>query len=340
VTSVSTGQLSALVKSRISELARGYEEYCILDFPAHYNTGDSAIWVGEIEALGALHKRAPKYVSHNRYPISEIGRFVTTDDIIYIHGGGNFGDLWPRFQAYREAVIQAYPKHRIVQLPQTVHYRTPANADSARRAIAGHPDFHLIVRDRESETFAHDMFDCPVILAPDSAFCIDPDGFRKGPSRGLVTIFREDQERRADAVAGRAFFEGVEITDWAREPAIRQKTKRVAMGLLGLASVDMTMSARVAYFNAMARNLVGLGLMQISSGRVVVTDRLHGHILCSLLEKPHVVIDNTYGKIARFVAAWGCDDKTVVVQDYAAAHREARKLLQADEAAGQGGIAI
>jgi pyruvyl transferase EpsO len=42
----------------------------------------------------------------------------------------------------------------------------------------------------------------------------------------------------------------------------------------------------------------------LSAGRVVVTDRLHGHILSLLLGIPHVVLDNSYGKLHQFVAAW------------------------------------
>ncbi len=42
----------------------------------------------------------------------------------------------------------------------------------------------------------------------------------------------------------------------------------------------------------------------LSSGKVVITDRLHGHILCSLLKIPHVILDNSYRKISNFRAAW------------------------------------
>jgi pyruvyl transferase EpsO len=37
---------------------------------------------------------------------------------------------------------------------------------------------------------------------------------------------------------------------------------------------------------------------------VLVTDRLHGHILADLLDLPHVALDNDYGKLAAYVAAW------------------------------------
>jgi pyruvyl transferase EpsO len=37
---------------------------------------------------------------------------------------------------------------------------------------------------------------------------------------------------------------------------------------------------------------------------VVITDRLHAHILSLLLGIPHAVLDNSYGKVGRFLAAW------------------------------------
>jgi pyruvyl transferase EpsO len=42
----------------------------------------------------------------------------------------------------------------------------------------------------------------------------------------------------------------------------------------------------------------------LSAGRVVVTDRLHAHLLSLLLAIPHAVLDNTYGKLGRFLDAW------------------------------------
>lgn len=40
----------------------------------------------------------------------------------------------------------------------------------------------------------------------------------------------------------------------------------------------------------------------------MITDRLHGHILCLLLGLPHVLLDNTYGKLKDFYDTWtkGC----------------------------------
>ena len=36
----------------------------------------------------------------------------------------------------------------------------------------------------------------------------------------------------------------------------------------------------------------------------MITDRLHAHILSTLLDIPHVALDNDYGKIGSYLAAW------------------------------------
>jgi pyruvyl transferase EpsO len=53
---------------------------------------------------------------------------------------------------------------------------------------------------------------------------------------------------------------------------------------------------------ASARLLRGLTLL--SRGRGVITDRLHAHILSLLLDKPHVLVDNSYGKNRTFYETW------------------------------------
>src|SRR5207249_3440314 len=49
------------------------------------------------------------------------------------------------------------------------------------------------------------------------------------------------------------------------------------------------------------------GCCLLSKGCVVITDRLHGHILCLLLGIPHVLLDNNYGKVRWFYETWTRD---------------------------------
>lgn len=45
----------------------------------------------------------------------------------------------------------------------------------------------------------------------------------------------------------------------------------------------------------------------LGRSRVVITDRLHAHILSTLLGRSNVVLDNNYGKISNFIEAWTKD---------------------------------
>ena len=49
------------------------------------------------------------------------------------------------------------------------------------------------------------------------------------------------------------------------------------------------------------------GLAMLATGELVVTDRLHAHILSLLLDIPHVLLDNSYGKVAGFADQWTRD---------------------------------
>jgi pyruvyl transferase EpsO len=323
--------LADTVMDSIRALIGGRTRYGLLDFPSHRNIGDSAIWLGEVQALHWLHGGPPAYASHHRFAPGEAGR-ILPDGLIYLHGGGNFGDIWPHHQFYREAVIAANPGQRIIQLPQSLHFGRPEAIERTRRVIGGHPDFHLMVRDHESLDFARRHFDCPVYLVPDSAYCIEMGQVpRNARPAGIMGLLRDDKERRPDAEAGARMFGDARIEDWARFGGAWAGVERLAMaasmlvprlpGLGGLAGAP-----REAAFTRMARDRVMLGFAQLDAAEVVVTDRLHGHIMASLLGKPHVVIDNFYGKITNFIRAWGARD-TLQARDYAEAAELAQTLL-------------
>jgi exopolysaccharide biosynthesis predicted pyruvyltransferase EpsI len=49
------------------------------------------------------------------------------------------------------------------------------------------------------------------------------------------------------------------------------------------------------------------GIYQILQHQFVITNRLHGHILCTLLGKPHIFLPNSYYKNEGFYQAWTSD---------------------------------
>ena len=46
------------------------------------------------------------------------------------------------------------------------------------------------------------------------------------------------------------------------------------------------------------------GFVFIQRGKVLITDRLHGHIFATLMDMPHVLLDNRYGKVSSYHKTW------------------------------------
>lgn len=52
------------------------------------------------------------------------------------------------------------------------------------------------------------------------------------------------------------------------------------------------------------RERTRLGFEFVARAKYVITDRLHGHILCVMLGIPHAVLENSYGKIGGVREKW------------------------------------
>ena len=66
----------------------------------------------------------------------------------------------------------------------------------------------------------------------------------------------------------------------------------------------VTGASRHILFRSAARRRLQYGIDLLASGRVVLTDRLHGHVLATLLGLPHCVMDSQYGKVRALWNTW------------------------------------
>jgi pyruvyl transferase EpsO len=275
----------------------------LLDFPSYANVGDSAIWLGALAALDRLGVSRPAYTCdwatyHRGLLAARVG-----SGTILLSGGGNLGDLWERHQRFRETVIRDFPGNPVVQLPQSIHFRDPGALARARAVFDGHSRLSLLLRDRASLDLARNAFRASAGLCPDLAFALGPLSRPVPPSLPVCWLARDDQERRhppSDAVPAPA------RRDWATEPAgIRQGlTRRLSRWLTTRPGHRPLRALVSATYRPLARQRVRRGARLLSEGRVVVTDRLHGHVLALLLGIPHVLLDNSYGKVRGCFDTW------------------------------------
>lgn len=330
--------LSRAIEQALDPLVPQGSRVALLDFPHHNNVGDNAIWLGE---LAYLRRREVELVytcdlaSYSPRTLRErLG-----NGIVLLHGGGNLGTLWPEHQAFRERVVAEHPDRRIVQLPQTVDFTDGASLERARRVSGGHGGLTVLGRDHESVRRLTEELGVPAALCPDMAFalgCFE----RESPCREILWLARSDHEA-APGGGPPSGLDDVETVDWlVGEPGRpwSNRTFAVTVRLRRALHAAMRRSPRfrrlaapaaAAAFEPLAWRRLRRGLRILSRGRVVVTDRLHGHVLCLQLGIAHVLLDNRFGKLARFHRAFtaGCD-LGVRATDPAAALEIARRLAR------------
>lgn len=291
-------RLQREIREKVAPLLGGYP-LTLVDFPDHSNVGDSAIWLGEKAHFARFGHRVSRVAKQGLSRDLVAG---LADGLLCIHGGGNFGDVWPRHQTFRESLMARFRHVPILQLPQSIHFADSGKIESAATAIAGHGNVTLLVRDEASLDLARRHFDCRSELCPDMAFCIGPVARACAPSIDVLGILRQDKEAtgRFDAPH---LARHIRVEDWIGDVAWELRMARLGGLLLALPSLDREV-ARSEVYDSLAKARFKRGVRQLSRARTVVTDRLHAHIICLLMGIPHAVLDNSYGKIGRFMSAF------------------------------------
>ncbi|WP_295543734.1 polysaccharide pyruvyl transferase family protein [uncultured Thiohalocapsa sp.] len=273
-----------------------------LDYPVHTNVGDLLVLAGTERLLRRSQLRVvARHSIHDfRFPQLEPGI------VLLCQGGGNFGDLY-KHQAFREKVVSSYLRHRIVFLPQTIHYRGSRRLQQSAQVLNAHADLHLILRDHASFALARRYFaHCRTYLAPDAAAMLYPlcvSGKRASPGPRLC-LWRTDVEARPDEPPAAVHCDWA--GDWRSLLGYRHWLLRGIQGVIMLLG-RFTPDAVAAIWRAMAGRAVQHCAATLSQATFVETSRLHGHILATLLGVPNRLYDNSYGKNRAYYECWHAD---------------------------------
>lgn len=325
-------QLRTRIRATVGKYVPTGSPVALLDFPNHSNVGDCAIWLGEVAYLRDAGCDIVYRCDIPSYNPAVLRRSLTPEGTILLHGGGNFGDIWPQHQRFREQVLSDFPDYRIVILPQTIHFQEMSSLETVRAALAAHPSVTVLARDEASFSFARANFQCLVDLSPDTALWLDPPGRASAVEDEILWLARTDVEAVVDpseedwriprvdwlAVARH----DMKIRDWMLLRTLKRLT-----GLSQRTAGRYHLLSRVQgrLFDPVAAAHYTRGCQLLSRGSVVITDRLHAHLLCLLMGIPHVLLDNSYGKLSNFwktwtnesrLAVWGPDPRAAVALAY------------------------
>ena len=286
-------------------------------YPDHWNVGDAAIWWGTRSLLASLGVTVAYGCDPWTYDPDHLARRVPRGPILLL-GGGNLGDVYDGEQGLRLRILRDFPDRPIIQLPQSIWFRDPAARDALAELLRTRRNTTLLLRDAASLAYARTHFPVPSLLCPDSALALDLTSVRRRGDVPVVALWRRDVE--LDLPLPRLPADWI-VTDWQDlEPApgsrsLRSRAFRAVVGDRPLGDRPLGDRARLSSRRAAWRFAPGLwdavaeeravrGCQLLARGRVVITNRLHGHLLCSLLGIPHVVCDTVNGKLSAYLQTW------------------------------------
>jgi pyruvyl transferase EpsO len=273
----------------------------LIGYPNHANVGDSAIWLGTLAYLRLDGFTITYTCDVDSYSKATLARRLDGGAIL-ISGGGDLGDVWEAPQALRERVISDFPNTPIIQLPQSIYFQDLRALSRARQIFDAHKGLTLLLRDRQSVSYANREFSTPCHLCPDMAFCLGPNEHPGVATRGILWLSQPSQETMHSVPVAT----DIERVDWATESVSAVGlTVRLDRALMRrtrvLHAFDRTRSLA---WERLARQRFDRGCGLLASARSVVTDRLHGHILSVLLGIPHLLLDSRTGKVRGFYDTW------------------------------------
>lgn len=287
-----------------------------LDYPVHDNVGDLLIHRGAdaflsdygYEVLGrfSMHDfsrrgREDETAVVLKSSIRDLDRLVArADPVLVLHGGGNFGDIWPQFQMFRELIIRRYHDTPIVIFPQSIHFASANNRKRAADSLAAHRQLAIFVRDEESLGFVREAGVAGEIV-PDMAHQLwgRPEFAAADHEAGTLVMKRRDRESGGAAPEADGRFDWGELNGEASRLVLRALRK--------WQTIDNPLRHAVPnerLWRLYRDWLIGRAVARFRPYACIDTDRLHGMILAALMSKQVRYGEGSYGKLHRYARRW------------------------------------
>ncbi|ELU17726.1 hypothetical protein CAPTEDRAFT_217870 [Capitella teleta] len=311
--SVSGGMQTMLLKV-LAQLLNDIDKVILLDIPVFENKGDPAIALGEFNLMRMLHKEViytctyqcgSKQWQRARDMVDTLG---SGNVAVLAHGGGNVGG-YPERDLKRYEMMEMFPDVKFIMMPQSVFFNDSVQLRKAAKMYAKHKDLIILLRNQPSFEVIHKAMPLVTsILAPDAAYGIGRLTRFMEPLYDFIIMRRGDEEAVSD-IGSFHFPDNVTFAegDWNRLwPTPRGKTLLDQLHLFP--------------YN---------GMLCIQRGRVLITDRLHGHIVSTLFDNlPTVILGNSHGKLRDFYDTWSSPHRTVIAHTAEEASIKAVDMLR------------
>ena len=226
--------------------------------------------------------------------LKSIREQIASDDVIFLQGGGSFGDLYPKADYGRLFICRFFHDTHICSLPQTIFFSNTSYGNWRKkinmRKINKQNNITIFAREKKSYTIAKDLFkNVDIQLCPDIVLSLLPlirEKYKKDKRSGIIITFRIDAEKQLSKQNEQRIIKYIKGTNKNIEYAdTDQGGERVAFTDSGFKKVERLLN-------------------QYASSELVITDRLHGMIFAAITGTPCIVLSNSNHKIEETYNSW------------------------------------
>lgn len=256
----------------------------LMGVPHHNNLGDNAIAIAEEKYIKEnfnqyqYHKLSEETLERC---IEKVTKHIDKEDLIFLHGGGNFGDEYLYVEEARRKVIQLLPNNRIIMFPQTIYFSDTEKGKKellrSKEIYSKHKNLTILAREKISyEIIKKEFPNNRVIQTPDIVTYLKETNNNQ-KREGLLFMIRNDREAKLSnkeieevKEIAEKYFTKIEWNDTARGEGILEKNREKKLHEL---------------------------LEKYKRAKLVITDRLHGMIFAAITSTPCIALDNYNHKV-------------------------------------------
>ena len=302
VNALSTIEDAALLEAQQREIDAFFDRYippgrpvALLQYPWDPNVGNHMMWLAISDHLKRRGVRIA-YASHQyNFRLKDMVRAVGDGPILFL-GGVTVSRLWPSHANIKRTVAAACPSNRLISLPSTMLFVDDDDRREAGAMFGNHRDVVMMARDPVSARSAREVFPKSVTVAAihDSAFRLPPQPRTGSSIHDIIWLARSDKEG-----VGAGTPSDVHVFDWSEgRHAGHFLVNRILSRLRISAPVLSPIVNRQisTCYDWVSRRLLESGNRALDAGKVLVTDRMHPHVLAALRSQPCVLLPDRFGK--------------------------------------------
>lgn len=289
----------------------------VLGTPEYGNVGDYAISIAEIKFINNMTDNIECFEitnKHCRFAFEGLIKNIKPKDIIVITGGGFMGTLWLDGEILIRKLISAFPNNKIIIFPQTIYYENSIAGNNelsiSCNIYQSHKDLHIFLRDKKSYDFCQNNLlikkktNC--YLAPDMALYLNTKANTK--RNGILICLRND-----------------------KESILYKDDKNKIISAAKKASDKISFTDTIVnnhHIITTREQTFDKKLKEFSKAELVITDRLHGMLFCSMTKTPCIVFNNVSQKVKGVYDEWLSElDNIIYLDDISTLYECANYLL-------------